>query len=108
VKYLCGFVVPFYVQVWSSDGHEDGLYVMGTAVYTCLLLTMMYKVALVAQYVHSPPPAPAPVSAHKLSHLTGRLRGCAVAEAHLPAPASARRTLYPTVVSPVRLLPAGG
>ncbi len=34
---------------WGDDGQTDGLYVIGTTIYTCLLLTMVYKVALCAQ-----------------------------------------------------------
>jgi hypothetical protein len=30
-------------------GKVDGLYVDGTTIYTCLLLTMMLKVAMLAQ-----------------------------------------------------------
>ena len=39
------------LQVWDPNGKSDGLYVIGTTIYTCLLLTMQAKVALLAQYV---------------------------------------------------------
>lgn len=33
--------------VWDPDGSSDGLNVLGTAIYSCLLMVMNYKVALI-------------------------------------------------------------
>ena len=44
------------LQSWSSNGEMDGLYVQGTTIYSCLLMTMNYKVALETRCVLSPPP----------------------------------------------------
>lgn len=38
--------LPMLDSIWDSAGQADGLYVVGTVVYTCLLMTMNYKVAL--------------------------------------------------------------
>ena len=52
---MVAFFLPrsTFLQTWASDGQVDGLYVHGTTIYSCLLMTMNYKVGLETRWVAS-------------------------------------------------------